>query len=735
MTQRPKHRLEAAFLHSQLLLALSLFASFFTIAERCLATPDLRIDVVTFCCNCSNGSQMCQSQFDHLNFPSLNGHYLAMGTDAHRADLQSNGNVLAIYYNNFNADWDTNVTAVQEAAAIDTYSVSQFTTTGPKPNWIILNEISAGNWPGNQTYRTWVSSVVGLLHTNYGYTVVLFAPFTNPANNPADWQAVAANAYIAIENYLSGQEIMAQGFSVSWCQSVYQSSIPSYNSVGVPTSDLILGEHFGQTLSGSGYGRSGVSSNDWTSAINARSQAIRNCNYPGFIGYAWDKDNMDVSTNEMISYEDIYASNLLPEAETLTPPYLILQPQSQLAPPGATVTFSAIPAGTAPVTYQWKFNGNTISAATNSALSLTNIGPLNGGTYSVAVSNAVGSVLSSNAVLTVQAPPPLAYDPFADASSSGGTTYAPGANLIGQTNAAGLTWFQAGPNSALTNQPTLQSGNLYVPGLANSSGNSVGFGGSGGMCARFQLLTNGSSITTGTAYYSFALKLNNITGLSSGGVFFLGFNNSGGSQTNTPSVVGAKVYIRSATGGFNLGLSKASSTTTDWQWDSAVHKANEIIFIVSSYTFNTNSTSDDVANMWINPPIASFGTAQMPAPTLTATSGADISTSAISSFVIMNRNSAEPAGAVIDELRVGTSWASVTPYAGAPPALNIALSGNNVILSWTTNAPGFSLHATSALGSNSVWTNVALPVGLVNGQYIVTNNLSSAAAYFRLQEP
>lgn len=735
MTHRTKHGRKSFSLQLYQALALSLLSLIFTVAERCVATPDLRFDVVTFCCNCSNGSQLCQSQFDHLNFPSLNGHFIAMGTDAHRSDLQSNGNVLAIYYNNFDADWNTNVTAAQEAGAIDSYSVSGFTATGPKPNWVILNEISAGNWPSNQTYRTWVSTVVGLLHTNYGYTVIAYSPFTNPANNPADWKAVAANAYIAIENYLSGQEIMAQGFSVSWCQGVYQSSIPSYNSVGVPTRDLILGEHFGQTLSGTSYGRSGVSSNDWVSAINARSHAIRNCNYPGFIGYAWDKDDMDVSTNEMISYEDVYAGNPLPGAETLTPPYLILQPQSQVAPPGANVTFAAIPAGIAPVTYQWKFDGNTISGDTNSALTLTNIGPINGGTYSVAVSNAAGSILSSNAVLTVQAPPPLAYDPFADASFSGGTTYAPGANLIGQTNAAGLTWFQAGPNSALTNQPYLEAGNLYVPGLAYSSGNCVGFGGSGGMCARLQLFTNTSSITSGTVYYSFALKLTNILGLSSSGVFFLGFNNSGGSQTNTPSVVGAKVYIRSATGGFNLGLGKASSTATDWQWDTAVHKTNEIILIVGSYTFNTNSTNDDVVNMWINPPIASFGTAQMPAATLTATSGADISTSAIRSFVIMNRDATEPAGAVIDEVRAGTSWASVTPFAGAPPALNIALSGDNVILSWTTNAPGFSLQSTSALGSNSVWTNLALPVTVVGGQYTVTNTLSGAAAYFRLQEP
>src|SRR6185312_6457769 len=155
-----------------------LLAFILVTADQVMAVPDLRIDVVTFCCDCTNSnSQMCQPQFDHLNFPSLNGHFLAMGSDSHRTDLQGNGNVLAIYYNNFSADWnnDTNVTAAQEAAAIDSYSISLFTSTGPKPNWIILNEISAGTWPVNQTYRTWVASVAGLLHTNYGYTVIVFS--------------------------------------------------------------------------------------------------------------------------------------------------------------------------------------------------------------------------------------------------------------------------------------------------------------------------------------------------------------------------------------------------------------------------------------------------------------------------------------------------------------------------------------------------------------------------------
>lgn len=701
---------------------------------RLWAIPDLRFDVVTFCCGCSN-QMLCQTQFDHLNFPTVNGHYLAMGSDTQRSNLLASGNLLAIYYNNFSVDYTTNTTPAQEAAAIDQYATTLFTNTGPKPNWLVLNEISASLWPGNQTYRTWVEDVMQLLKNTYGYSIILYAPFANPGNNQADWEAVTANAYIGVENYLSGQEIAAENFSVSWCGSQYDGSIVSYNSVGVPASRLILGEHFGQTLSNTGYGRAGVSSNSWDSAINARSQSVPGLGFAGFIGYDWGGDDMDVSETEMVHYEDTYAANPLPANGTLTAPFPAQQPQNASAPPGSIVTFTVYPAGDAPMTFQWEFDGSVLPGATNSILNLTNIGPANAGSYAILMTNAAGSSVSSNAVLTVQVPPPLAFDPFANATNYGGTTYPAGANLIGQTNGQAETWFQAGPASALTNQPILQSGSLDIPGLLYSSGNRVAFGGGGGMAARFQIGTNGSGINSGTVYYSFALKLTNLADLSSSGVFWAGFNDSTGSQTTTPNVVAARIYTRAATGGFNFGLSKASSTTSDWQWDTAAHTANETIFVVGSYTFNSASTNDDVSQLWINPPPTAFGTANPPAATLTAGSGPDITPGVISSFLIMNRSSAEPAGGLLDELRVGASWASVTPPAGSAPTLSAAQIAGSLILSWPTNGAGFLLYSTTNLASPNSWQAVGSPVAVVGGSFVVSNSMPAGGEYFRLEHP
>jgi PKD repeat protein len=95
---------------------------------------------------------------------------------------------------------------------------------------------------------------------------------------------------------------------------------------------------------------------------------------------------------------------------TLTnpPPTITAQPQSQTVIVGSNVTFSVSATGLPPLTYQWRFNTVNIPAATNSALTLTNVQFSQAGDYTVVVSNNGGSVTSAVATLTVIFPPPLA---------------------------------------------------------------------------------------------------------------------------------------------------------------------------------------------------------------------------------------------------------------------------------------------------------------------------------------
>lgn len=77
------------------------------------------------------------------------------------------------------------------------------------------------------------------------------------------------------------------------------------------------------------------------------------------------------------------------------------QPQSQTANPGGSVTFSVEATGSGTLSYQWRFNGNHISGANGSSYTIGNVQPSHAGQYDVIVSNGLGSVISSQATLTV----------------------------------------------------------------------------------------------------------------------------------------------------------------------------------------------------------------------------------------------------------------------------------------------------------------------------------------------
>ncbi len=78
--------------------------------------------------------------------------------------------------------------------------------------------------------------------------------------------------------------------------------------------------------------------------------------------------------------------------------------------------------------------------------------------------------------------------------------------------------------------------------------------------------------------------------------------------------------------------------------------------------------------------------------------------------------------------------AGVRSFIGAshPPQLTIIPSGTNVILTWPTNAAGFSLQSSTNLVSSAVWTTVSPATVIVNRQNAVTNPISGTQQYFRL---
>lgn len=89
-------------------------------------------------------------------------------------------------------------------------------------------------------------------------------------------------------------------------------------------------------------------------------------------------------------------------------PTITTQPASQVAVVGQTVQFSVAAAGSPTLQYQWQKNGAPISGATAPVYTTPVLGLADSGeVYTVVVTNPVGTVGSTSATLTVNAPTPV----------------------------------------------------------------------------------------------------------------------------------------------------------------------------------------------------------------------------------------------------------------------------------------------------------------------------------------
>jgi hypothetical protein len=101
-------------------------------------------------------------------------------------------------------------------------------------------------------------------------------------------------------------------------------------------------------------------------------------------------------------------------------PTITAQPAGQTVNVGQTATFTVAAEGTAPLAFQWKRNGANILGATASSYTTpATVAADDGAVFAVAVSNAYGGVVSSNAVLTVRVPPYIVTQPSSRTVSPG----------------------------------------------------------------------------------------------------------------------------------------------------------------------------------------------------------------------------------------------------------------------------------------------------------------------------
>jgi hypothetical protein len=146
--------------------------------------------------------------------------------------------------------------------------------------------------------------------------------------------------------------------------------------------------------------------------------------------YQWKKDGSDIvgataatlsfatlSSTDAGSYTVVVsnaAGTVTSNAAILTVvvvPTIAAQPVSINANQGASATFSVTAAGGGTYTYQWKKAGVNITGATAATLTLSNVQPVDAVAYSVTVTNAMGTVTSNAANLTVIVPPVIIDQP------------------------------------------------------------------------------------------------------------------------------------------------------------------------------------------------------------------------------------------------------------------------------------------------------------------------------------
>jgi hypothetical protein len=69
-----------------------------------------------------------------------------------------------------------------------------------------------------------------------------------------------------------------------------------------------------------------------------------------------------------------------------------------------------------------------------------------------------------------------------------------------------------------------------------------------------------------------------------------------------------------------------------------------------------------------------------------------------------------------------------------PPSLNARPNGNELLLSWPTNAVGFTLQSTADLTPPVTWLDSTSVPGIIGAHFTLTNTTTGDARFYRLRK-
>ena len=148
-------------------------------------------------------------------------------------------------------------------------------------------------------------------------------------------------------------------------------------------------------------------------------------------------------------------------------PVVTTQPQNQIVSVGGSASLRITANSLGPLTYQWTLNGTNIPAAIAPVFTVNEARATNAGNYAVILSNAAGSVTSSNAVLTVVAPPQITIQPENQIGAVGTNITFVVAAL--SATPLGYQWMFNGTNLPGSSASNLTLANIQPPNAGNYS--------------------------------------------------------------------------------------------------------------------------------------------------------------------------------------------------------------------------------------------------------------------------
>lgn len=284
------------------------------------------------------------------------------------------------------------------------------------------------------------------------------------------------------------------------------------------------------------------------------------------------------------------------------------------------------------------------------------------------------------------------------------------------TNSSGV-WLE-NTSGGNTNPISVDASSLTYPNMA-SFGGKVNFAGAG----QDVVAALSAPVTSGTVYAS---CLVNFSAVTTGGEYFIHF-----SQSTTQNNYFGRVFVRSTTGGFNVGLMKNSGGSAPY--GTTLYTLNTTYCVVLKYTFNTASGTDDEVKLYMFPSTSSLPSTEPATSELTVVTNSDATS--LSAFAIRQGSAAAAATGSVDNLVVSTTWNDVA--ATLPVQIQQftgVVNGNTAQLNWhSSNEQNFNYYGVEKSANGIHFSAIGKVISTRSNQYNFTDANLLNKQFYRLK--